>query len=278
MKKLITKLLVLICILSEVCFISQAQQIIDSTQHVKISSTNKKEQLEFSHPLITESISPDNKIRFTYFNTKVNDSLSSQTCDLELEYAPVPFFSLHLDVPYQVLKPGTSTESNLDNIEFTLKFANFALAEHSILFGYGIGLGFPTGNDIKGIGSNHILNVEPFLNGGYKWRRWEWIAYFTLNVPTHQRMDEMMQSGLDSRITALYHLNSYFQLLGEFGNERYVSHQSGWNKNYELLEGIKYLPFGHKPWILALGVNEPIAQNEVLKFQWLFSLFYHFRD
>jgi hypothetical protein len=243
------------------------------------ASTKEKDQLEFSHPLVTESISPDTKIRFTYLNTKINSLITSQTNVLELEYAPVPGFSIHLDVPYSTLKQrGTSSFSNLDNIELTFKFANFAFARHNVLLGYGIGFGLPTGNDNKGIGSNHILNIEPFLNGGYMWRKWEWTAYFTFSVPTYQRENESIQSSLQSRVTALYHLNNYWQLVSEFGNERDISRSSNQNSNYDLLEGFKYFPFGHVPWIIGAAVREPIGTNSDLNFQWLLTLFYHFKD
>lgn len=245
------------------------------------TSANKKEkdQLEFSHPLVTESISPDTKVRFTYLNTKINSRLTSQTYVLELEYAPVPSFSIHLDVPYGTLKQkGTPSFSNLDNVELTFKFANFAFARHNVLLGYGIGFRLPTGSDSKGIGSNHILDVEPFLNGGYMWRKWEWTAYFTFSVPTYQRENENIQSSLESRVTALYHLNNYWQLIGEFGNDKDISHRYDRNSNYNILEGFKFLPFGHKPWILGAAVIEPIGANSELNLQWLLTLFYHFKD
>ncbi|HET7114985.1 MAG TPA: hypothetical protein VFI29_00750 [Hanamia sp.] len=257
-----------------------AQKTNDGTTKSETSANSKeKDHLEFSHPLITESISPDTKIRFTYLNTKVQSGITSQQYVLELEYSPVPVFSLHLDVPYGTLKSqGASSFSNLDNIELTLKFANFAFANHNVLLGYGIGFGLPTGNDSKGIGSDHVIDVEPFLNAGYLWRKWEWTAYFTFSVPTHQHKGENMQSSLESRATALYHLNRYWQLLAEFGNERDISSPSGWNKNYDLLEGFKYLPFGHKPWILGAAVRQGLGKNSDLHFQWLLTLFYHFRD
>ena len=261
-------------------FSANAQTTNDGTIKSETSAnTKEKDHLEFSHPLITESISPDTKIRFTYLDTKINSRTDLQNYVLELEYSPVPAFSLHLDLPYSTLKSqGASSFSNLDDIELTLKFANFAFASHNVLLGYGIGFGLPTGNDSKGIGSNHIIEVEPFLNGGYLWRKWEWTAYFTFSVPTNQQKNENMQASLESRITALYHLNNYWQPLVEFGNERDISSPTGWNKNYDLLEGVKYLPFGHKPWIIGAAVRQGLGKNSDLHFQWLLTLFYHFKD
>lgn len=238
-----------------------------------------QDHLEFSHPIFTESISPDTKIRFNYVNTKVDNSLSSHSFDLEMEYAPVPAFSLHLDIPYTVLNPKTaSTFSNLEDVELALKFANFAFAKHKVLVGYGVSFGFPTGSDLKGIGSGHIFSIDPFFNAGIMWRRWEWTTYFTFDIPTHQQPQENLQTGLESRVTALYHLDPHWQLLVEAGNSKEIGHRTATEKNYDIAEGIKFRPNPEKPWILALGVRQPLGENTEFNFQGMFSLFYHFED
>ncbi len=164
-----------------------------------ISSYDKEnpgqEHLEFSHPLVTESISPDTKMRTTFLDTKGQDNKLSQTYDLELEYSPVPVFSIHLDVPYEVLHPSENqTLSNMNEIEIDLKFANFAFASHNVLMGYGISFGLPTGNQSKGIGNDHIWDVNPFFNTGVKWKNWEWTAFVTLGIPFNQRSNEKTNS------------------------------------------------------------------------------------
>jgi len=252
--------------------------------NVSNSFAQKKEKaheddFEFSHPIFTESISPDTKVRFNYVNTKVYDSMSSHGFDLEMEYAPVRSFSIHLDVPYTVLKPkSASSLSHVEDIELALKFANFAFAKHKVLLGYGVSFGFPTGSDVKGIGSNHIFSIDPFLNGGVMWRRWEWTAYFTFDIPTNQRPDEDLQKGLESRLTALYHVDQRWELLVEAGNSTEIGHRTARENNYDIAEGIKFRPDHGKPWILALGIRQPVGDNTEFKFQGMFSLFYHFKD
>ncbi len=239
----------------------------------------QEDYLEFSHPIFTESISPDTKIRFNYVNTKVDSAMYSHGFDLEMEYSPVPAFSLHLDIPYTILKPkGESALSHLEDVELALKFANFAFAKHKVLVGYGVNFGFPTGSDRKDIGSSHLFSIDPFFNGGIMWRRWEWTTYFTFNIPTHQLPQENIQTGLESRLTALYHLNPHWQLLAELGNTKQIGHFTASEKNYDIAEGIKYRPDPEKPWILALGVREPLGTNTEFKYQGMFSLFYHFKD
>ena len=254
-----------------------------SAQNTEISNNNNKqnnqETLEFSHPLITESISPDTKIRFTFLDTKADSSMLSQTYDLELEYAPVPSFSLHLDIPYAVLNPsGEKAVSSLDNVELDLKFANFAFASHNVLLGYGISFGFPTGSQVKGIGSDHIWDINPFFNGGIRWKDWEWTAFFTFGIPSNQHNNENIQTGLESRLTALYHIGNKWQALLEAGNAIQISRFYKGEGNYDLTEGIKFKPDPDKPWIVALGAREPLGKNDELKLQGILSVFYHFKD
>ena len=240
---------------------------------------NEKEHLEFSHPLITESISPDTKIRLTFLDTKADSNLLSQTYGLELEYSPLPVFSVHLDIPYTILHPSQSqTIRNLDEIELALKFANFAFSNHNILLGYGINFGLPTGNQDKGIGSNHILYINPFFNGGIKWKRWEWTAYFTFEMPCNQNENENIQTTMESRMTALYYISPRWQALLEAGSTSPISHFYKGDCNYDLTEGVKFMPDPDKPWILAIGVRHPVLNNNELKFQGIFSVFCHFKD
>jgi hypothetical protein len=240
---------------------------------------NGEEHMEFSHPLITESISPDTKVRFTFLDTKAKNNVLSQTYDLELEYSPVPSFSIHLDVPYSVLKPtGNHSISNLDEIELTFKFANFAFANHNFLLGYGITFGLPTGDQTKGIGNNHIWDINPFLNGGIIWKRWEWTAYFIFGIPSNQYTNENIQTGLESRLTALYHISSRWEVLIEAGNTSQIIHFNKDERSYDLTEGVKFRPDPDKPWIIALGVRHPVFQNNEIKLQGIVSVFYHFKD
>jgi hypothetical protein len=257
---------------------------LNTSAQENVSSSDKEDNkrqgnLEFSHPLITESISPDTKIRLTFLDTKAKNNVLSQSYYLELEYAPVPSFSIHLDVPYTVLnQTGNHSISNLDEIELTFKFANFAFASHNVLLGYGISFGLPTGDQAKGIGNDHIWDINPFLNGGIIWKRWEWTAYFIFGIPANQYTDENVQTGLESRLTALYHIGRRFEALLEAGNTTQISHFYKGEKSYDLTEGIKFRPDPDKPWIIALGVRHPVFQNNELKLQGIISVFYHFKD
>jgi hypothetical protein len=237
------------------------------------------DHLEFSHPLVTESISPDTKYRFTFFGTKTQTHNFLQTYNVELEYSPAPAFSIHLDVPYMVLKPAIGQPvSHFDDVELSFKFANFAFAENNILVGYGLSVGFPTGNQEIEMGNDHIWYVNPFFNGGVKLKRWEWTAFITFGLPANQHDDEFVPNYLETRFTTLYNINRRFQALLEAGNEKPITWAGRKENNYDITEGIKFCPDPEKPWILALGAREPLFRNDELKFQIIFSVFYHMKD
>jgi hypothetical protein len=240
---------------------------------------NRREHLEFTHPLITESITPDSKIRLTFLDTKSSENLLSRTYDLELEYAPVNFFSIHLDVPYVVLDPpGSHNITNLDETELDFKFANYALSAHGIILGYGLSFGLPTGNQSRGIGSDHIFNFYPFLNGGIIWKKWEWTAFFIFSIPSNQREGENIQSGLETRLTSIYHITARWAALVEAGDATRLSHFSSGGNSYDITGGIIFRPHPEKPWIIGAGVRSPVFENNEIKFQAIFSVFYHFSD
>jgi hypothetical protein len=121
-------------------------------------------ELHFSHPLITESPSPDTKVRFDYFYQSFRDGVPAgeHTPRVEFEYAFRPWISVETNVPYTFLRvEGQSQTSHTDNIEVALKVANLAIKERKLLFVYGLDLELPSGSDAKEIGSGHIFEVEP---------------------------------------------------------------------------------------------------------------------
>lgn len=62
------------------------------------------EGLHFSHPIVSESPSPDTKMRVDYGFTDITENdeeLSQNGARLEAEYALHPSFSIEFEVPYR---------------------------------------------------------------------------------------------------------------------------------------------------------------------------------
>ena len=128
-----------------------------TTPEVAISSgdghSHETQGLHFSHPLISESPSPDTKIRLDYSFLDVDGEVEDEelgeegegpqkfkesTINIELEYAFTRNISIEADIPYTFLNvSGGSNENHFNNIEVGLKLASFILEEYGILLGGG---------------------------------------------------------------------------------------------------------------------------------------------
>jgi len=236
--------------------------------------------LHFSHPLIGESPSPDTKVRLDYFFRDMDDAgqkSQQHTVRLEMEYAFHRSFSIEVDVPYVALDPeGQSSETNLGSIGIGLKFANFAFEEHNLLLGYGIEFGLPTGDDSKGIGSNNIFEIEPFLSIGYKWHDLEIVAFAEFGIPTNQGPGEEVETELGSTVSLLYPFMPRLRGLLELDGETVLSGDESGETKINITPGIKLRPFDERSFEIGLGASFPLSTHKEFDFQVLLSLFYHF--
>jgi len=150
----------------------------------------------FSHPLVSESPSPDTKARLDYFFAN-EAGTDRHTVRFEAEYAFTPWLSLEVEAPYTFLDPHEEEATDrLVNVEVRMKYANFTFAEYGLLLGGGIKFGLPTGNEEKGIGSDHVLEVEPFVDFGYRRNRWEIVGFTSFSLPVNENGGDGADLGL----------------------------------------------------------------------------------
>src|SRR5689334_7077921 len=86
--------------------------------------------LHFSHPIITESASPDTKLRFDYgfqrFSGEQGDQGNDHTSRVEFEYALNKNVSVSVTTPFTFRRPEVGHSSNhLDNVEVSLKAVTY---------------------------------------------------------------------------------------------------------------------------------------------------------
>lgn len=138
------------------------------------------DELHFSHPLITESPSPDTKVRFDYFYRRFgSDRTSEHSPRVEFEYAFKPSFSIEINLPYAVRRTeGEPTVSHTDSMDVAVKLTNSVFKEHHVLIVYGVEFGLPTGSDTKEIGSSLIVEVAPYFGAGLKREKLEVVGVF----------------------------------------------------------------------------------------------------
>lgn len=247
--------------------------------------------LHFSHPLITESPSPDTKIRLDYFFLDVDGEIVDEelgeegegpskfkenTINLELEYAFTRNISIEADIPYTFLDPDEgSGVSHFNNIGIGLKLASFILEEYGILVGGGIEFGLPTGDDSKGIGSDNIFEIEPFLSFGYKYRILEVVSFLHLGFPVNQKGDQNEGDELGYNLSLLAHATNWLEVLLEFDGKTVLNGEEDGESVLNIDPGIKIAPFNNKDIQIGFGAGFPITDDEEFKYRLIASLFYH---
>ena len=231
--------------------------------------------LHFTHPIFTESVSPDRKVRLD-FGREWEDEGTGSELEVEVEYPFHRSFSVEVGVPYGFSSPDEgSSESNLGSAEVALKFANFAFENSGVLLGYGLEVGIPTGDSSKGIGDGHIWELEPFLNIGVKTGNVELVAWSRFGIPTNQRDDEEIETEIAYDFSMLYHFSPRVQGLVELNGHGGLSGEEVGEGIISLSPGIKLAPFAERSLFVGVGGSFPLGEQE-LKAQVKLALFYHF--
>lgn len=237
--------------------------------------------LHFSHPMVTESPSPDTKLRVGYRRREVAGPAGDTDFDVlraEGEYAFNPSWSVLAEVPFTRRSPPVgSSESSLDSTEVAIKYASFRFAEQGWLVGGGLALGLPTGDSDKGIGSDEETEIEPFVHAGYKGGRWETVGRVELGFPTNQPASEEdeVDSEVGFQLSALYHLSDRVKPLIELDGESIISGEED-ETVVNLSPGIKYLPTGDPDFALGASVGYPLSDDEEFDTRFIVSAFFHF--
>jgi len=235
--------------------------------------------LHFSHPIITESPTPDTKLRSNYElerNEVPGGEEQAHRGEAVLEYALDPRFSLEAKAPYTFRDPANgSSVDDLGNVKLTAKLATYRFAEQGAVLGGGLELGLPTGDDAKGIGSNNEVEVAPFVDAGLKEGPFEMVGFLFFEIPTNQEAGE--EDAVDLKLafqgSVLYHLGPDWELLAELDGETIASGEAS-ETVVNLNPGIKYHPTER----LSLGVSGgfPVSDDEAFGTRIKASVFYHF--
>lgn len=244
--------------------------------------SHEKTSLHFSHPLVSESPSPDTKFR-------MNDSFANEpgeaggagadrnTFSIEAEYAFAHWLSIEVNAPYTFLMPdeGKSTD-RVDVMEIGLKYANFTFADHGLLLGGGIELGLPTGKAETGIGSEHVLEIEPFVDFGYKHDLWEIVGFTSFAVPVNENEEDGADFEIGWNLSTLYHLTSRIETLLEFDGENVFGGEEDGVFIVNITPGFKIRPAAASDVQIGVGLSLPLTTEREFNARPILSAFYHF--
>lgn len=231
--------------------------------------------LHFSHPMFAESVSPDTKIRLDYGEAWETEGKEAEL-EVEAEYAFHRSVSVELAAPYVFLRPsdGPST-SGVGVLHLALKFANYAFEERGLLLGYGLEFGLPTGNADAGTGTDHLWEIEPFLNLGFAYGGFEIVGWTRFGIPANQETGEEVETEVAYDVSALYHVSDRIQGLLELNGGAGLSGAEAGRGVVAVSPGFKVAPSPTVPIFVGLGVSVPVDDEE-LDARLKLSLFWHF--
>ncbi len=234
--------------------------------------------LHFSHPMVTESPSPDTKLRFDFVHLRSSGAIPAQVNEYraEYEYGFTDALSLAFVVPYvSISSPASARANGLGDIELQLKGASFAWDEHGMLAGGGVSAGLPTGSDEKGIGSGHIYEIAPFVDIALRRGELETVAFLSFSSTFNERKAESRERSARLDASALFRVHPQIEILGEISSTRELNAAGGANQETFLAPGLKWRP---AKWTgLALGVSALFGVGKMRDTSALqFSAFYHF--
>ena len=243
-------------------------------------STGDEDEFEFTHPLVTESPSPDTKVRLDFADLTEADGAqaSERIYRLEAEYALQPWVSIEVNVPYVTRRiAGVPSASGIGNAEAALKLASFRLAPHGALLGGGVEFGLPTGQARDGIGSDHLVEVGPYVVAGYMHGPIELVGFTTLSFTVNRRVDEPPERELEYNLSGMLHVTPVIAGLLELdGTSPLVGDGSG-ATSFNFSPGILVHPRvanGH--FLFGVSAGIPITSTREFSRRLLFSAFYHF--
>lgn len=232
--------------------------------------------VHFSHPLFTESPSPDTKLRLDYLRLPLAHDLSDNTFRVEGEYAFSRNWSIEANIPITSRSGNGVRTSAVGSGEIALKLASFAAAEHGLLLGGGIGFGVPTGSDQKGIGSGHLVEVEPYLDLGYMHDALELVSFASYSTTTRRKAGEETEEEVALAVSLLYHLTPRVESIVEMETRRAIS---GEDSNTQIVNagvGLKYHVARIRALIVGLGGRIPLTTQREFQSEIIVSALYHF--
>lgn len=237
------------------------------------------QKLHFLHPLVVESPLPENEIRLgaQLSNLPGGDGEEFEF-SASIELAPVDWFSVEVSVPFSFLNPDAGDDqARLGNVRIGAKFATFALADDGILLAAGVELGLPTGNEDRGIGNDHVVEVEPWIGAGFQFDQAELIVGLGAGFPTNQNGDREADVEMEWGVSFLYPVveEKIAFLLELDGVSIFGEEEDGYN-SVSITPGLRIFPFGHQDMSLGLGVRMPLTDDRDSHVQGIFTIYLHF--
>lgn len=235
--------------------------------------------LHFSHPLVTESPSPDTKLRVDYLWTRTGPSaerVTDRSARIEGEYAFGPALSLAVTVPYVWRSAtGPGDVHGFGNTELSLKAASVRWGEHGVLVGGGLSTGLPTGSDERGIGTSRAIELEPFADAAWKRGALELVGFGHYGQTVRNPAGTDTERELAFNGSVLYPAARAVEVLLEVEAVHNVAGPDIANE-LSLAPGIKLYPFSNRQLMAGISVPFGVGGEARDSRGIMISAFYHF--
>lgn len=255
-----------------------ANASVSGAQETDHELNHEHEYLHFSHPLVTESPSPDTKFRFDAVFLRTDEPVGAGATEMrgEFEYAFARTFSLAVVAPFtRITSPADARTSGLGNVELSAKAASFAFAHSGALVGGGMTIGLPTGSDAKGIGSGHLYEISPFADAAIRKGPVELVGFLTYSALANRSAGDANERDMTFNGSILWRAAEELELLTELTTSRsYGGAEPAYTRTF-VAPGIKWRPAKFEKVAVGAaairGVGSASAINAVQ-----ISAFYHF--
>ncbi len=217
--------------------------------------------VSLSHPIVIESPLPETKLRLDYTFADAGDD-REHTVTAEAEYAFTREFSVELVLPYTFLDPDEGDSADrLNDAAVALKLATYGLVDRNLFPAVGVEVVLPTGDEERGIGSDHVVELEPFVRVGYWRSQFELIGALSIGIPLNQTDEERDEEDfvLAYGASFLYHVRDDVQALVELHGESVFGDEDA--SALYVSPGVTFQPFTEKSISLGLGVSLPLTDD-----------------
>ncbi|HUQ97925.1 MAG TPA: hypothetical protein VM166_00640 [Gemmatimonadaceae bacterium] len=211
-----------------------------------------------------------------YFRAALARALGENTLRVEGEYAFNQSVSIEANIPFSSVSASGHRTSAIGSGEIALKLASYAAAEKGMLFGGGVGLGVPTGSDEKGIGSGHLVEVEPYLDFGYMHAKTEFVTFVSYSFTTRRKTGEEEERSLGAAASVLYHVSPRLESLIEIETRRFLALEGPDAQLVNAGAGVKYHLSRFRKLVVGLGGRIPLTAEREFQSEIVASALYHF--
>ena len=235
--------------------------------------------LHLTHPLVTESPLPENEARIAFsYAALPEDEGDEFTLTASVEFAPWDWFSIEVSLPLTHLDPtGAPSQTHLGNAAIGLKFATFALEDLGLLLAAGVEVGLPTGDEERGIGNDHVIELEPWLGVGLKRGRFEWIARIGAGFPLNTNGDPEADAELHWSTSILFHvIDDTIAVLVELDGLHVFGGEEDGYDGIAVTPCVRFAPFHTPDFTFGIGVRLPVGNDRDADVQVIFTVYIHY--